>query len=279
MLIVTYLIKIGSNLSSRIIKKGDFFTIYIDITNGHEGPIDLREVKISQPMGFYPVTMERLKKLQMPGFARLSELFGKLSGSAQSVQPRREDDPNFSFEEMHEKIRGGSIIHEMHDAIIQKNTAYTEIFTLQAGSTAGLHPRPDTYTIRCDVTYVFDGNIFHSSIEIDVSIFPSLSSMLVGTLVGAVLGTMLKELFSKTNLMKDFDTLGVPGTLAPMIPILFSNMILGFMIAVVLMRKKDVQPFLTIEDFWGGILVGFLTSYTSSQILEQLSQMNIINTP
>ena len=44
------------------------------------------------------------------------------------------------------------------------------------------------------------------------------------------------------------------------------------------MRKQDVQPFVTIEDFWGGILVGFITSYTSSQILDQLSQIQIIST-
>jgi hypothetical protein len=239
----------------------------------------LREVKISQPMGFYPVTMERLKKLQMPSLTKLSELSGKLFHSGSAGQHRREEGKNFTFEEMHETIKGGSILHSLQDVTVERNTAYTEIFTLQAGWTGGLHPRPDTYTIRCDVTYTFDGKIYHSSIEIDVSIFPSLASMLVGTLLGAVLGTVLKELFTKTELMKDINTLGIGGTIAPIIPILFSNMILGFMIAVVLMRKKDVQPFLTIEDFWGGILVGFLTSYTSSQILEQLSKMHIISTP
>ena len=29
--------------------------------------------------------------------------------------------------------------------------------------------------------------------------------------------------------------------------------------------KKDVQPFVTIEDFWGGILLGFLVG-TSGQV-------------
>lgn len=103
--------------------------------------------------------------------------------------------------------------------------------------------------------------------------------MLAGTLVGGLLGTLVKELFSRSSIMGDFATSGIVATITPIIPILCSNLILGFIIAVVLMRKKDVQPFLTIEDFWAGILVGFLTSYTSSQILEQLSHMQIINTP
>jgi hypothetical protein len=86
----------------------------------------------------------------------------------------------------------------------------------------------------------------------------------------------VKELFLKADIMKNFTILGLGETIAPIIPILFSNLILGFIIAVVLMRKKDVQPFLTIEDFWGGILVGFLTSFTSTQILDQLSKTQII---
>lgn len=96
--------------------------------------------------------------------------------------------------------------------------------------------------------------------------------------MGAFLGTFLRDVFSRTDIMKDFSILGIEA-MAPIIPVLFSNLILGFMIAVVLMRKKDVQPFLTIEDFWGGILIGFLTSYTSSQLLEQLSKVQIINIP
>jgi len=44
-----------------------------------------------------------------------------------------------------------------------------------------------------------------------------------------------------------------------------------------LAAEKEIFPFLTIEDFWGGILVGFLTSYTSNQILEQVSKIQIIS--
>ena len=35
------------------------------------------------------------------------------------------------------------------------------------------------------------------------------------------------------------------------------------------MRKKDVQPFLTVEDFWGGILFGFQVGYSGQQIFKQ----------
>ena len=42
------------------------------------------------------------------------------------------------------------------------------------------------------------------------------------------------------------------------------------MIVIILMRKKDVQPFLTTEDFWGAILIGFLAGYTGQELFQQL---------
>jgi hypothetical protein len=66
-------------------------------------------------------------------------------------------------------------------------------------------------------------------------------------------GTLVKELLTKSDLMEFLETSGLVAVIGSIIPILFSNLILGFIIAVVLMRKKDVQPFLTIEDFWSGI--------------------------
>jgi hypothetical protein len=37
------------------------------------------------------------------------------------------------------------------------------------------------------------------------------------------------------------------------------------------MRKKYVRPFLTIKDFRGAILVGFLAAYTGQQKFQQLA--------
>jgi hypothetical protein len=47
-----------------------------------------------------------------------------------------------------------------------------------------------------------------------------------------------------------------------------------FVIGITLMRKTDVRPFLTVEDFWDGILLGFLVGYTGQQLFEQLSKIS-----
>jgi hypothetical protein len=46
------------------------------------------------------------------------------------------------------------------------------------------------------------------------------------------------------------------------------NLILAFIAGVILVRKKDVQSFITIEDFWGGILIGFIVGYAGTQGLK-----------
>jgi hypothetical protein len=55
-------------------------------------------------------------------------------------------------------------------------------------------------------------------------------------------------------------------------------LIFGLIARLILTRKKDVQPFLTIEDFWGGIVVGVVVGYSGSQFLEQLPQINFNST-
>lgn len=273
------MIQISGRFSNRVIKKGDYFTIYIGITNGHEKDIKLNEVKISQPIGFIPVTSKSQDIARQSIGARILEWldnrYGKKPVGTSSTGKK---DSGYTIEPTNDKVKGSSIIHEIPEVPLEPKSTYSEIFYLKAGWSGGFRPRPDTYTLSCDVTYEVDGKISFNSIKFDVSIFPSLGSMLAGTIVGSLLGTFVKELLSRSDIMSNFQTIGILGTVAPIFPSLFTNMILGFIVGVVLMRKKDVQPFLTIEDFWGGILVGFLTSYTSAQLLEQLSHMQIVTT-
>jgi hypothetical protein len=46
------LIGIATSSSTKIIKKGDYFSIYVDVTNGEAHEIKLTKVKLFQPTGF-----------------------------------------------------------------------------------------------------------------------------------------------------------------------------------------------------------------------------------
>ena len=232
------MLQITSRFSSKLIKKGDIFTIYIDIVNGHEETIKIKAVTISQPMGFIPLTYEHQERKQTPFFDKIIKRnrsfreisltgldFGALSSSFAVTQS------TVKHEQTNEKIRGADLIRELNEPIEPKST-YSEIFYFKAGWSGGLRPRPDTYTIYCDVTYELNSKIYHHQLSIDISIFPSFGSMLAGTLIGGFLGTFLKEVLSKENIMKDILANGLPATVGPVIPILFSNLIIGFIVLV-----------------------------------------------
>jgi hypothetical protein len=71
--------------------------------------------------------------------------------------------------------------------------------------------------------------------------------MLGGAIIGSGLGTFSKFLYTNNN--DDINKV-INQNLNFMIPSFLLNLVLAFIIGVVLMRKKDVQPFLTVEDFW-----------------------------
>jgi hypothetical protein len=49
---------------------------------------------------------------------------------------------------------------------------------------------------------------------------------------------------------------------------LVGNMLLGVVIVIAFARKKESQPILTIEDFWGGVMIGAIASYSGQAMLD-----------
>jgi hypothetical protein len=268
------LIEVSATLSNRIVKKGDYFSIYIDITNGHEDPINITQVRLFQPVGFIPVKVNKLPAtifeairnfFRESGVQEIDRSTGGRENQVPNIQwrpppPPPTEEPKPNGDEPAERVIGPSIVHSSNGQIVQPKAKYREDFNLKAGWTGGLRPRPDTYAISAEVTYEVKNVSWHKQITIDVSIFPSLSSMLFGALFGSILGTVVKALVSP----------GTPNIFAA----LFTNLVLAFIIAVTLMRKKDVQPFLTIEDFWGGILLGFLVGTNGQTFLDTIMRLS-----
>ena len=45
-------------------------------------------------------------------------------------------------------------------------------------------------------------------------------------------------------------------------------------IAIIFMaRKSDAQPFISVEDFWGGLLIGFLVGYTGTSFFSEITHI------
>ena len=238
-------------ISNRVIRKGDYFGIYIDITNGYDFPILISEIKLVAPMGFSQPKEQKTKKEE-------SSVSGTRMSTQQdlveTIHPHRKIEREFVF--------------ILNQAIDPKFTYRHEI-NLRAGHWAGSHPKPDTHLLSIKIDYKHasnNSNSLQEQMNVPISIFPSFSSMIIGTLVGGVLGTLAGERFMTTS---EGDNPSIE--LSPAIlPILFVNLIFSFIGGVILMRRKDVQSFITIEDFWGGILLGFVVGYAGFEGLIRL---------
>lgn len=102
--------------------------------------------------------------------------------------------------------------------------------------------------------------------------------MLLGTIVGSILGTLVTSLTNTSadgisNVVTKNPEL-IPYHVLSFLSVTAVNIILGFIIGVTLMRKKDVQPFLTVEDFWGGLLIGFFVGYLGKSFVDNFISFN-----
>ena len=48
------------------------------------------------------------------------------------------------------------------------------------------------------------------------------------------------------------------------------SLILSIIAVVLFARRREVQPIITIEDFWGGMAIGFSVAFGGSSVTQRL---------
>jgi hypothetical protein len=151
------------------------------------------------------------------------------------------------------------------DLIIPKDHHHRFEFAYRAGHWYGYRPKPDTHIISCTVNYTqqitenpqnSSEKVLQAHADMEIAIYPSLTGMLFGSILGSFFGTIAQLKWSD------------PNTIISQIVL---NLILGFIAAVILMRRKNVDSFITIEDFWGGIVIGFVVGYSGFLAFQKLA--------
>ena len=82
--------------------------------------------------------------------------------------------------------------------------------------------------------------------------------MVVGSILGAFLGTMAKTLNSVQ--FPSFKTIAVS---------IGASIVMSLIATIALARKTGTQGFITVEDFFGGFVVGALIGYGGSEYFEK----------
>jgi nitrate/nitrite transporter NarK len=55
---------------------------------------------------------------------------------------------------------------------------------------------------------------------------------------------------------------------------LVTAIILSIIAIIFTARKSETQSFVSIEDFWGGLLIGFLIGYTGTSFFDNLTNIS-----
>jgi len=142
---------------------------------------------------------------------------------------------------------------------------------------------PSQYRLQFNVNYSFhakklslpneqyeqaEEGIFTNTVAHELSIKPSVYSVIIGASLGGLTGSIARLLqitpsekwqtFSSTDIVTSVITIAVA--------VILSSIAVVFMV-----RKSEAQSFISVEDFWGGLLIGFFVGYTGTSFFEQLT--------
>jgi hypothetical protein len=111
---------------------------------------------------------------------------------------------------------------------------------------------PLAYTFQIQVDYVMDGVDHSATVPYELTIRSTLGSMALGSVAGAVLGSTLRSLTGPTY----------PGVVSlPIARALAVSILASLAVVIAFARKSSAQTLVSIEDFWGGAVIGFTVGF------------------
>ena len=114
------------------------------------------------------------------------------------------------------------------------------------------------------IKYRYKQAIHYAPFEVKFTLRPPLVANGIGAVVGALLGSGARAL--KDDGSAAFQRAGVEFAAATLLACILAA------VSVVYSSRRtgDSQPILTVEDFWGGLIVGFMVGYLGSNFFQQV---------
>lgn len=250
-----------SNLSNQLSLPGSRAIVQV------EGNAFLRNIKIASQQAIFQVEGDM--------YLDDSEISGLMTSSTESSDPRR-------VQLVSDRPTGAAL-----------QPGNTSIYKVVLKAKNYLLFRPSQYRLQFSVNYSFErpslqkkntddwteeqksfeGLIFTNSISHELSIRTSLLSVMAGSAIGGLIGSAL-QLLQNTQIPEPATVLfTVPNIIAFLIT-LTTAVILSVIAIIFTARKSETQSFVAVEDFWGGLLIGFLIGYTGTSFFENLTNIS-----
>ncbi len=157
----------------------------------------------------------------------------------------------------------------------------TAVYTIIMKTKDFLLFRPSQYRLQFSINYCFEKasefknsaaiedvrDLFTNTVASTLSIRASMYSVIIGSAIGGLFGALARFLQSGILTPKNiFDSI---------ISIALS-VILSVAAVIFLARKSGAQSFVSVEDLWGGMLIGFLVGYSGVSFFENLAGISSI---
>jgi hypothetical protein len=114
------------------------------------------------------------------------------------------------------------------------------------------------------IRYRYKEGIHFAPFEVSLVLRPPLIANGIGAIAGSILGSSARNL--KDQGATFFNNIGIEYAAATVLATILA------VIAVVYSSRRtgESQPILTVEDFWGGLIVGFMIGYLGHEFFQRL---------
>jgi len=114
------------------------------------------------------------------------------------------------------------------------------------------------------IKYRYKKEIHYAPFEVRLTLRPPLLANGIGAVAGSILGNGARSLKEQgagffQNVGIEFAAAIVLASILAVIAIIYSSR-----------RTGESQPILTVEDFWGGLIVGFMIGYLGHEVFQRL---------
>lgn len=149
----------------------------------------------------------------------------------------------------------------------------TDVWTIRLGSKRSPFFIPARYRLQLTVVYGLDvpsegtvSALHANTVTTTVPVRAALWTVLLGGITGGALGSLSRSLQSAVTIGTVFGN-----RLGTTLGSLLLALLLSGAAVVFSARKAEAQNFITVEDFWGGVVVGFLIGYSGTAAFAQLT--------
>jgi hypothetical protein len=118
--------------------------------------------------------------------------------------------------------------------------------------------KPTRINLSTQITYRIQGDERTQVVSSSFEVKPPLTAVVMGAVLGALLGNLAKALRNA----QAFD-------LKPFLISMGAATVMSLIATIALSRKSASQGFITVEDFFGGFVVGTLIGYEGPQVFDK----------